>query len=68
MTYTEAIETIVSEGMEEKAVYELLTFIFRQRDNAQSETAEHRACLNAIHKINKARKMDDAIDALSELK
>ena len=67
MTYTEAIDTIISEGMEEKAINDLLRFVYAQRDKAQSEVAEHRACLNAIHKINNARIKDEAIYALSEL-
>lgn len=67
MIYEEAINTIISEGMEEKAIHDLLEFVYKQRIEAQTKNAEYRACLRAINKINAAHIKDDSIRCLSEL-
>lgn len=66
MTYREALETIISEGKEQEAIYALLNYVFQQNTKLHQDTAEQRARLRAIKKLNKAHAKDEAIAALSE--
>ena len=54
-TFDDVIRFIINKGYEERAVRELLGYIFKQRHDAEDLVSHNEACLRAIRKIN-ARK------------
>ncbi len=65
MTTTEIIEEIVKENKVEEVFKICAELLIEQKNNYQEAMTEYRACLTAIHKINKGK--NDGIDALSEV-
>lgn len=65
MTTTEILNEIVKEGKTDEICRILLNMVLADKESIKNECMEYKACLSAIHKINRGK--DDAIDALSEV-
>lgn len=68
MTTSEIIEEIIQQDKTDEVLKILLDMVIEQRDKYKHRYYEHRASLQAIHKINQIKKRDEAIEALSEVK
>lgn len=65
MTTSEIIEEIVRENKVEEIFKICAELLVEQKNNYREAMTEYKACLKAIHKINKGK--NDGIDALSEV-
>ncbi len=65
MTTSEIIEEIVRQNKVDEIFQICSGLLIEQRNNYREAMTEYKACLRAIHKINKGK--NDGIDALSEV-
>lgn len=65
MKTSEIIQEIIRGNQEEEVVKILLDILIEQKHNYMESEQEHKASLEAIHKINKGK--NEAIDALSDV-
>lgn len=65
MTTREIIEEIVRENKVDEIFKICAELLIEQKNNYREAMTEYKACLRAIHKINKGK--NDGIDALSEV-
>lgn len=65
MTTTEIIEEIIKGDKVEEIFKICSELLIEQKNNYRDTMTEYKACLRAIHKINKGK--NDGIDALSEV-
>lgn len=65
MTTTEIIKEIIKGDKVEEIFKICSELLIEQKNNYRDTMTEHKACIRAIHKINKGK--NDGIDALSEV-
>lgn len=65
MTTSEIMEEIVRQNKVDEIFKICSDLLIEQKNNYREAMTEYKACLRAIHKINKGK--NDGIDALSEV-